>query len=340
MEKASYSQKIRYLNKTYILIFISIFISIIYAINKNKDFLLICLIIGLGISVLSYFQLIKQYIQNELKVLSEVIDDAIDGKKIQASNDETERSLLTTKLSRFAKVRNMEINSIKQNKKRVEALIADISHQTKTPISNVVLYSNLIIENITNQEKVSIYATNLNNQSEKLKWLIEELIHMSRLENSIIQCNVKHYRVDELIFKSINHVYSKAIEKNIEIKYTSNTMKAYFDIKWTSEAVANILDNAIKYSLEKGVIEIDVIKYEQFLSIQIKDQGIGISEEEFPHIFKRFYRSEKVSTQDGLGIGLYLSRKILSTQNGYIKVESKQKEGAIFQVYLPLDRKY
>ena len=125
---------------------------------------------------------------------------------------------------------------------------------------------------------------------DKLCFLVESMIKMSRLESSIINL---HKRPSEI----------------------------NYDEKWTTEAIFNIIENAIKYSHKDSTIFINVEKYEIFTRIDIKDEGIGISEEEIPKIFKRFYRGSNVLNEEGIGIGLYLSREIVTKQGGYIKVK-------------------
>ena len=107
-----------------------------------------------------------------------------------------------------------------------------------------------------------------------------------------------------------------------------------FDPKWTAEALANIVDNAVKYT-EQGLITISAVSYEMFVRIDISDSGIGISENEQAQIFARFYRSKNVQEQEGVGIGLYLARQIISGESGYIKVASVLGEGSTFSVFLP-----
>jgi len=113
---------------------------------------------------------------------------------------------------------------------------------------------------------------------------------------------------------------------------------ACYDLKWTAEALYNLLDNAIKYTAPGGEIQLAVKTYELFLRMDVSDNGIGISEEELPRIFSRFYRSPAVSETEGVGIGLYLSRQIITGQGGYIKVQSTPDAGSIFSVYLPLEK--
>lgn len=109
--------------------------------------------------------------------------------------------------------------------------------------------------------------------------------------------------------------------KGLQISLHNTDIEAYFDPKWTGEAICNVIDNAIKYT-EHGEICVSAISYEMFVRIDIADTGCGIREEELPKIFMRFYRSELVKDEEGVGIGLYLTREILQEQGGYIKVTS------------------
>ena len=108
----------------------------------------------------------------------------------------------------------------------------------------------------------------------------------------------------------------------------------YADKKWTTEALGNVLDNAIKYSPENSQIKVEVVPYESFVCIQVQDQGVGIKEEEQGMIFERFYRSKSVSSEPGFGIGLYLVREVLSKQGGYVKIKSQIGKGSTVQLYL------
>ncbi|WP_243002707.1 sensor histidine kinase [Lachnotalea glycerini] len=124
-----------------------------------------------------------------------------------------------------------------------------------------------------------------------------------------------------------------AENKNIEVTVDCNEeIFVCHDEKWTTEALFNILDNAVKYTPSEGKIHISVQQLEMYTKIDISDNGRGIKENHHATIFKRFYREE--SDEDGLGIGLYLAREIISLQGGYIKVTSKLGKGATFSVYL------
>lgn len=108
------------------------------------------------------------------------------------------------------------------------------------------------------------------------------------------------------------------------------------DMKWTAEALGNMVDNAIKYTPSGGMVQMKAEQYSFFARIDIVDNGIGIEKEEIPKIFGRFYRSLSVADHQGVGIGLFLAREIIQAQKGYVKVKSEIGKGSIFSVFLPV----
>lgn len=174
----------------------------------------------------------------------------------------------------------------------------------------------------------------LHNQTDKLRFLIDSLVKLSRLETGIIHLSPERESVQSVLFKIRIQYLPKAMEKGLSLQIPDTDSYAVFDAKWTVEALGNIVDNAVKYTAAGG-ITISITKYELFLRIDIADTGIGISDEELPKIFTRFFRSEDVKNYDGAGIGLFLARKIINGENGYIKVTSKLGQGSCFSVFLP-----
>ena len=121
---------------------------------------------------------------------------------------------------------------------------------------------------------------------------------------------------------------------NVQVDCPENLVVSH-DRKWTGEALFNILDNAVKYTPEGGQIRVSVESWEMYVKIDIADTGIGISEQHQGAIFKRFYREDIVHDVDGIGIGLYLAREIVTLQGGYIRVTSEVGRGSTFSVFLP-----
>ena len=172
------------------------------------------------------------------------------------------------------------------------------------------------------------------NQSEKLRFLIDSLVKLSRLENGIISLSPQLTALQPLLQGIAEQYASKAAEKELSLHLHDTDISAIFDSKWTAEALANIVDNAIKYT-EYGTITISAVNYEMFARIDISDTGAGISESEQSKIFTRFYRSKVVPEKEGVGIGLYLARQIISDEGGYIKVTSVPGKGSTFSIFLP-----
>ena len=247
--------------------------------------------------------------------------------------DEGRLSKLESELAAFLSSSSISAKNIENERDKIKSLISDISHQTKTPIANLILYSELL----ENSELSGVDRTNaeaIHAQAEKLRFLIDSLVKLSRLENGILALEPQETPLMPLLEDIVRQFEEKAEKKGLKLELNKTDAKAVIDAKWTHEAIANIVDNAIKYT-ENGCIKISVNPYEMFVRVDIKDTGIGISEEEHSKIFKRFYRGTEVKQKEGVGIGLHLAREIISGEGGYIKLSSAPGEGAIFSVFLP-----
>lgn len=267
-----------------------------------------------------------------IKNIDRMLDKAIDGSFSESSFNETELSALENKLWQYLSSSEISARRTAEEKNKIKTLIADISHQTKTPVANILLYSELLSEcGLTDEQKE--YTSKIRNQSEKLSFLITALVKLSRLETGIISLNPKENMVKEMLSDVVSQAEAKANIKGISISLECGNEKAVFDEKWTAEAIWNIVDNAVKYT-DKGSISVTVRDYEMFLCIEISDTGKGISEEEQAQIFSRFYRSSDTAKEEGVGIGLYLARQIITAENGYIKVRSEKGKGSVFSVFL------
>ena len=268
-----------------------------------------------------------------MDTLEKMIDSAADGEYSETKFDESRLSALETKFSNYLALSNTSSKNIMKEKEKIKTLISDISHQTKTPISNPILYSELIEEEDLSEDMRSNVEA-IKQQAEKLEFLIKSLVKLSRLENGILNLSPRKEEIQPMLQDIYEQYISKAMGKNLELNIEKTTSKATFDRKWTTEAMGNIVDNAIKYT-NTGEINIKVHEYEIFTRIDISDTGIGISESEQAEVFSRFYRSQLVHNDEGVGIGLYLTREIISSEGGYIKLTSELGVGSTFSVYIP-----
>lgn len=263
-----------------------------------------------------------------------MVDNAIEGRNLESRFDESRMGALETKLQKFLEMNNRSIDGLREEKAKINTLISDISHQTKIPIANIKLYAELLRESDISEESRE-YVNVLIEQTERLNFLIQSLIKISRLDNGIITLTPKNQTIVSLLEAAKKTYFLAASEKNIDIDITVNEVEAVFDEKWTAEAIEIILDNAIKYTPNNGKISINIEEYQMFLRINIKDTGIGIKEDEYSKIFMRFYRSSDVAEKPGVGIGLYLAREIVTKENGYITVSSDYGKWTVFSIYLP-----
>lgn len=234
--------------------------------------------------------------------------------------------------------RNMRINmrKIENEKENVKSLVTDISHQLKTPLANVELYNTLLAEEgISDEERLEFLETE-GIAIEKLKMLVDSLINISRLEANMISIDKKEENLKECIESAISSVKADAAKKNITIK---NEIKEdcilAIDRKWTTEAIFNLLDNAVKYTATNGNINLSLDNGINYFALNIEDNGIGIDTDEYNDIFKRFYRSrnDTVQNEKGSGVGLYLVRKIMNLQDGNVMVSSEKGKGSTFTLY-------
>lgn len=273
--------------------------------------------------------------------LEEMLDSALAGNFVESDYNETKLSRLESKWKAFLGSSVLSNQNLEQERHRLEEFISDISHQTKTPMTNIKMYTELLKEEVSQGEassmdRIKSYVDMIDKQNTRLEFLIDSLTKLSRLENGTLTVVPKNEKVDKLIETSISAVESKAKTKQITISHKKDdSLVASFDLKWTNEALINILDNAVKYSPEGGHIEVFTEQYEVYQAIHIVDNGPGISEDEAAKIFGRFYRGGDVQQEEGVGIGLYLTREIISKEDGYIKViPTTKREGGEIIVYL------
>ena len=265
--------------------------------------------------------------------LEDMLDQALQGGFREEVFDESRLSAVEARLAQYLAASAAGSRSLEEEKETIKSLIADISHQTKTPIANVLLYAQLLGEQPLSQEGRECLAA-LEGQTEKLRSLIEALVKTSRLETGVLVLHPRPASLSPVLEDCAAQFAPRAAEKGVALSLApAENDTAVFDPKWTAEAVCCLLDNAVKYTPSGGAVTLQAISYELFCRINVTDTGPGISEEEQPKIFQRFYRA--ASDAEGVGIGLYLARQIAEGQGGYIRVFSKPGKGTRFSLFLP-----
>lgn len=276
-----------------------------------------------------------------LNCLEQMVDEALAGTFCEKDYNETRLSRLETKWMHFLGTSALDRTRLEQEKENVKSLVSDISHQIKTPMTNIKLYVSLLEEAMQNERQMQCQQDKLElleeitRQANKLEFFIQALTKISRLESNLVEVVPEKMDIALLLDGAIAEVWPGAKQKQMTIVNTyKGSSQAYFDLKWTKEALVNVLDNAVKYSPSGADVVLSVQQYQMYTMISVKDQGIGICEEDLPKIFSRFYRAPEVRQEEGVGIGLYLTREILKKEHGYIKVRSRAGEGAEFLLYL------
>lgn len=286
----------------------------------------VSILLGGGI-VLWYRRRTRRILEN----LSRMLDIAMQGEFTEDSFDESLLSALESKLAHYLAASTVSARNVAAEKEKLKTLIGDISHQTKTPIANILLYTQLLMEQPGNTACLDA----LDGQTKKLQNLMDALVKTSRLESGVIVLNPVCGKLQSVMDAALSQIAPKAAAKEIQITMEPTDADAVFDLKWTEEALYNLLDNAVKYTSAGGAVRVTATAYQMFSAIHVSDTGPGIPEEEQPRVFQRFYRGAAHAEEEGVGIGLYLVRQIAEEQGGYVKVQSQVGTGSTFSLYLP-----
>lgn len=266
-----------------------------------------------------------------LENLGKMLEAAMEGNFTEDSFDESLLSALESSFAHYLAASTVSARKVDAEKEKLKALIGDISHQTKTPIANILLYTQLLKEQPGNTDCLEA----LEDQTKKLQSLIDALVKTSRLETGVIALHPEPGELGTVMTSAVSQLRPKAEGKNITITLEREKANAVFDPKWTEEALYNLLDNAVKYTPSGGSVSVSTTVYPMFSAVHVRDTGPGIAEEEQPKIFQRFYRGEAHREDEGVGIGLYLVRQIAEGQGGFVKVRSQPGQGSTFSLYLP-----
>lgn len=276
------------------------------------------------------------------QMLLAVLEDCISENFWFADDDDELRDAVDVQfaesLQRLEQKLRLKTAKFNEEHDNTKTLVTDISHQLKTPISAMKVCFDMYLEAETKEERDE-FLNRSRIQMDKLENLTAALINISRLENNMITLTPEDVSLTDVLIGAINTEYHKAVAGDVEIETEDfEDVELRLDRKWTVEAFANIIDNAIKYSPPHSVVTIRVNKLFSFVRIEIEDRGIGIPKDERNRIFARFFRgsADAVKEQEGSGVGLYLTRKILEDQGGTVSVKSKLGEGSTFVIQLPL----
>lgn len=314
----------------------------VFLITQNGTTVIVCLITAAALSIWAF--ILVRVLQNRLAHFTDdvcqTIDDMMQGETSPRMifDDDTMLDRINHQLNRLYQMLQANKKIIEEQRADLQGMISDISHQVKTPTTNLKMAAATLLEQELSREQQVEYLQSMNMQLDKLDFLMGAMIKSSRLETGVILLDKQQVPIYETLATALGSIFLKAEEKHLQVTVDCpDNLIVPHDPKWTAEALFNILENAVKYTPAGGAIQVTVVRWEAYTKIDITDTGRGIPESHQAAIFKRFYREPEVHNIEGVGIGLYLTREIISKQNGRIKVTSAVGTGTTFTIFLPND---
>jgi signal transduction histidine kinase len=276
------------------------------------------------------------YVRKMFNAIDEVLDRILArDREIGAEITGEDRvSKLTHKASRIMDMYISEAAQTRTEKETIQGFISDMAHQMKTPLAGISMYADLLVEGNATHGEQREFFTRIKASAANLQWMMESLIKMSRLEVGAIQLTPARQSIKQTLTDTITAVLAAASKKSIDISVSYfEDMPLFHDKRWTQEAFANVIENAVKYSEEGEKIHIAAEQLPMHTKIIITDYGTGIDKNEWHKIFKRFYRGRNAKPSEGAGLGLYLVRLIMEKQGGYVMVDSVVGEYTAFSLF-------
>lgn len=299
-------------------------------------------VLGAGASSALVLYIQRRRRAAELEELAGLVRDVLDDREIEekAAGEETLYGRIEHMLVRIQRMNRGRQEELTESRSRVQKLITEIAHQMRTPLANGGTYLELLEGELSEREDpvadpVPMYLEALRSSQEKLRFLTEEFIRISRLENNIIRIRKEERDIAGTIGDALAQVRPMAEEKGVRIsEHLPEGLSCPHDPSWFGEALWNVLDNAVKYSQEGGRIWVEASRGELYLTIRVADEGIGIDEGEEARVFQRFYRGRRTASYEGLGVGLYLAREITARHGGFMEIQ-RRDPGVEVRVCLP-----
>lgn len=282
--------------------------------------------ITMAIVMMEYKYMLKK-IRRISNASEKVIEKDFSVKLVEGK--EGEFNILAHQFNQMSNIIENSIDNLKKEKEFLKDIISDISHQLKTPLSSLMIFNELFIEGgMEEEEKINFYYES-RSQLQRMEWLIKNLLKIAKIEAKAIEFEKNYNPLNFTVKKALEPLKIKWQEKNQKVIVNiEKNITFKHDVNWTSEAITNIVKNCIEHTKELGEISIRAYENPICISLTIKDNGSGISKEDLPHIFERFYKGKRNS--NSVGIGLALSKSIIESQGGSITAKSVEGEGSEF----------
>ena len=299
----------------------------------------IILLITTSVSLLIVFILYERKQDKEIDKITKYLE-AINEKNYTLKideNSEEELSILKNELYKVTVMLRENASNTLKDKINLKRALEDISHQLKTPLTSILIILDNLIDNpeMDYQTRVE-FLHDLKRETTRIQSLIQSILKLSKFDSNTVQFIKQDIYLKQIVDEAIKNTGSLADLKNIKINVEGNKkIKLNCDLLWQIEAITNILKNCIEHSKENTQIDIKYNNNSVYSYITITDYGEGISKEDLPHIFERFYRG-KNSSNESIGIGLSLSKTIIESNNGIVSVESNSDKTTFIIKYFKL----
>ncbi|ADL53838.1 sensor histidine kinase [Clostridium cellulovorans] len=286
------------------------------------------------VTLLVSYSLFTLYRYKEIEKLSESLRSICSGEYSLdiRDNKEGELSILKNEIYKVTLMLSKHGEALKKEKENLSDAISDISHQLKTPLTSMMVMTDLLSDSNLKSEKRVVFTKNIQNQLERMEWLLTSLLKLSKIDAGTVK-----FKKDKISVAEVIERVTKAISIPMDIKEQSiiieGDTEATFigDLNWITEAMINIMKNCVEHTGTKGTIWIIVEETPLYTQIKVTDNGSGIDKEDLPYIFKRFYKGKNAS-EDSVGIGLAMAKTIIASQGGDLSVTSKKNEGTQFSI--------
>ncbi len=301
-----------------------------YMINSDAGFLvcigcILFMIIFLGYTYNRY---------NQLKKLADRLDSMMHYQTPIPFEEykEGELSILQSELSKMTNKLVEQAQRLQEDKSYLSDAMTDISHQLRSPLTSSQLILNFLMDSDITDERRMELLHELGQLLTHINWLIEAMLKMAKMDADTAYLKAERVKLIELVRKAAepimipmelhNQILDMRIEDNIYVNV---------DTAWTCEAILNVLKNCMEHIDDGGCITVEARENNLYVEINVRDNGCGFEKEDLPHIFERFYKGKNSGSQS-VGIGLALTKMIITNQNGTIKAENGSDGGALFNI--------
>lgn len=308
----------------------------------TRDVLILFSGMVLMVCALAWIGILMRLLSKRLSMftidLCQMLDRMINGDDQLEWGDDSETlfARISHRLMRLYEILRENRRQAAEERQKIQMLVSDISHQVKTPVSNLRMVTDTLLNRAVTEKERKEFIQGIGEETDKLDFLFQALIKTSRLESGAICLEKRDAPIYDTLAQAMSGIVYSAEKKAIDVTIECpEDLHLFHDRKWTAEALFNLLDNAVKYTPDGGRIAVSVEQWEMYVKIDVSDTGKGIEESRQASVFQRFYREEEIHDKPGVGIGLYLTREIITRQGGYIKLVSEIGKGSTFSVFLP-----